>query len=87
MKKKQNEYWPSVIIHNGKPYVLKKMTRKDVNHPCALCDLSYMCTGVSVTANFYELCTSDERGDNYYYEEDWSIYDKMIADFVDTKLT
>jgi hypothetical protein len=35
---------------------------------------------------FYDLCTSDGRGDNYYYEEDWTIYDKMIADFVDDRV-
>ena len=35
---------------------------------------------------FYDLCTSDGRGESYYYEEDWSIYDKTIADFVDERL-
>lgn len=82
MKLKQNENWPSVILHNGRPYVLKKLTRKGVNDPCSMCDLRQLCMGMRDSARFFELCTSDGRDDGWYYEEDWSIYDKMIADFV-----
>lgn len=82
MKLKQNENWPSVILHNGRPYLLKKLTRKGVNDPCSMCDLRHLCMGMKDSARFFELCTSDGRDDGWYYEEDWSIYDKMIADFV-----
>lgn len=86
MKLKQNENWPSVILHNGKPYVLKKLTRKGVNDPCSMCDLRQLCLSPSNRVKFYDLCTSEGRGDAYYFEEDWSIYDKMIADFIDDRL-
>lgn len=86
MKLKQNENWPSVILHDGKPYLLKKLHRKGVNDPCSMCDLRWMCMGENSASFFYDLCTSDGRGDSYYYEEDWSIYDKMISDFVDNRL-
>lgn len=86
MKLKQNENWPSVILHNGRPYLLKKLTRKGVNDPCSMCDLRQQCITAKNPRVFYELCTSDGRGEGWYYEEDWSIYDKMIADFVDDRL-
>lgn len=82
MKQKQNENWPSVILHNGRPYLLKKLTRKGVNDPCSMCDLRQLCMKTSYFPILYDLCCSDNRGNAYYYEEDWSIYDKMIADFV-----
>ena len=86
MKLKQNENWPSVILHNGRPYVLKKLTRKGVNDSCSMCDLRQLCMGMRDSARFFELCTSDGRDDGWYYEEDWSIYDKTIADFVSGRL-
>lgn len=86
MKLKQNENWPSVILHDGKPYLLKKLTRKGVNDPCSMCDLRGLCMGKRLELMFYDLCTSDGRDDGYYYEEDWSIYDKTIADFVNERL-
>lgn len=86
MKKKKDEYWPSVIIHNGRPYLLKKLTRKGVSDPCSMCDLRQLCMGTRNPTMFYDLCTSDGRGDAYYYEEDWSIYDKQIADFVGDRI-
>lgn len=86
MKLKQNENWPSVILHNGRPYVLKKLTRKGVNDPCSMCDLRQLCIGMRDIGRFFELCTSDGRDDGWYYEEDWSIYDKTIADFVSDRL-
>lgn len=87
MKLKKNENWPSVILHDGKPYLLKKLTRKGVNDPCSMCDLRQLCMkGPRMIMMLYDLCTSDGRSDAYYYEEDWSIYDKMIADFLEERI-
>lgn len=86
MKRKQNENWPSVILHNGRPYLLKKLTRKGVNDPCSMCDLRLLCMVTKDSARFFELCTSDGRDDGWYYEEDWTIYEKTIADFVDVRI-
>lgn len=86
MKLKQNENWPSVILHNGKPYLLKKLTRKGVNDSCSMCDLHQLCWATSYAPALIDLCCLDGRGEAYYYEEDWSIYDKQIADFVNDRL-
>lgn len=86
MKLKQNESWPSVILHNGKPYLLKKLTRKGVNDPCSMCDLRQLCMVKKNPCMFYDICTSDGRGDDWYFEEDWEIVDKQIADFVENRL-
>lgn len=86
MKLKQNENWPSVILHNGRPYLLKKLTRKGVNDPCSMCDLRQLCWASSYAPALIDLCCSDNRGEAYYYEEDWTIYDKTIADFVSDRL-
>ena len=86
MKLKQNENWPSMILHNGRPYLLKKLTRKGVNDPCSMCDLRHLCMGTKDSARFFELCTSDGRDDGWYYEEDWSIVGMEIADFISDRL-
>lgn len=86
MKKKQIEYdeedyWPVLIIKEGKPYLLTKVVRKDVNNPCTLCDLRNECGDPDAVAHFWRLCTSDNRDDGWYFAEDWSIVDKLVADF------
>lgn len=73
---KEKEYWPTILIMTGRPYVLKKLERKGVNNPCKLCDLRYSCNDSQGLAKLYKLCTSDDRDDAWYFEEDWSIFDK-----------
>lgn len=82
MKQKKNKIWPCVILHNGRPYLLKKLDRKGVNDPCSMCDLRQLCMSPSNLPMLYDLCTSDGRGDNYYYEEDWTIVDKQLVEFL-----
>lgn len=87
MNKKTNEHWPTVIVMNGRPYQLLKLTRKGVNDPCSMCDLGRECYAPIDHYNLIELCRSDARDDGWYFEEDWSIYDKRICDFVNPELT
>lgn len=86
MKLKQNEHWPTVIVMNGKPHQLMKLERKGVNDPCTMCDLRWECDEPNDHFNLLSLCKSDDRDDGWYFAEDWSIYDKQIADFVDDRL-
>lgn len=86
MKLKENEHWPTVIIMNGKPYQLVKLERKGINDPCCLCDLRWECDEPNDHFDLLNLCKSDDRDDGWYFSEDWSIYDKTIADFVDDRL-
>lgn len=85
--KKQNENpWPSLIIVDGKPYLLKKLTRQGVNDPCSMCDLRSKCYYNLREPTLSELCCSDDRGRDWYYEEDWTIVDKPISEFVEREL-
>ena len=82
MKKENENPWPSLIIVNGRPYLLKKLTRLTVNDPCCMCDLRDQCNRSHHAGNLSELCCSDNRGESWYYEEDWTIVDKQIVEFV-----
>ncbi len=82
MKKRKENPWPSLIVVNGRPYLLKKVTRQGINDPCSLCDLRDQCNRSHHAGNLSELCCSDDRGESWYYEEDWTIVGKQIAEFV-----
>lgn len=86
MSKMKNEHWPTVIVMNGRPYLLKELNRQGLNNPCELCDLSMFCNNKKGTATMYALCTSDDRNDAWYFEEDWTIFDKQLCDFIDPEL-
>lgn len=82
MKKRNENPWPSLIIVDGRPYLLKKLTRQGVNDPCSMCDLRNQCNRSHHAGNLSELCCSDDRGEDWYYEEDWTIVGKQIVEFV-----
>jgi hypothetical protein len=86
MNKKENEYWPTILIMEGRPYRLKKLNRQNINDPCPLCDLKKYCNNEKGQGFMWALCTSDDRDDAWFFEEDWTIYDKLIADFVEIRL-
>lgn len=86
MNKKTKGHWPTVIIMNGRPYQLVKLERKGVNNPCSVCDLRWECDVPNDHVDLLSLCISDDRDDGWYFEEDWSIYDKQICEFVDLEL-
>lgn len=83
MNKEKNEYWPTILIMEGRPYRLKELNREGVNDPCAKCDLRKLCMESSLELALLDLCRSDDRGDNWFFEEDWLIYDKKIASYLD----
>lgn len=87
MNKKTKEHWPTVIVMNGRPYQLMKLARKNVYDPCSMCDLRLICDAPDEFFNLITLCKSDARDDGWYFEEDWSIYDKRICDFINLELT
>lgn len=86
MNKKKNGYWPTVIVMNGRPYRLKEMNRQGINKPCSLCDLRTLCNNEYGLGFLYALCTSDDRNEAWFFEEDWTIYDKRICDYVNVEL-
>lgn len=83
---KTEELWPTIIVMNGKPYQLVKLERKGVNDPCAMCDLRQRCEPYSQYFNLITLCKSDDRDDGWYFEEDWTIFDKPLCDFINPEL-
>lgn len=86
MNKETNEHWPTVIVMNGKPYQLVKLERKGVNNPCSMCDLRQLCEPSAPYFNLIVLCKSDDRDDRWYFEEDWTIVDKQIIEFVQSPM-
>lgn len=86
MNKKTNEHWPTVIVMNGRPYQLMKLERKGVNDHCSMCDLRQRCEPSSQHFNLITLCKSDDRDDKWYFEEDWTIFDKPLSDFINPEL-
>ena len=82
MNKRINEYWPTVVIVEGRPYVLTKQQTVTKNDPCAICDLKSKCNVDGILVKFYPLCMSDERDDGWFFAEDWSIYDTPVMEFL-----
>ena len=74
--------WPTIIINEGTPYVLKRSNRKGINNPCELCDLRLMCDDGDDYTRLTELCTSDDRDEAWYFEEDWTLYNKKMSEFL-----
>ena len=83
---KTKEHLPTILIMNGRPYQLKKLNRQGINSPCELCDLRTVCNNYEGYTNFYKLCTSDDRNGAWYFEEDWTIFDKPLCDFIAPEL-
>lgn len=83
---KTKEHWPTLIIMNGRPYQLKELNRRGVDNPCELCDLRTECGYPDGYHDLLELCTSDDRNEAWYFEEDWTIYGKNLYDFISPEL-
>ncbi len=75
-------FWPTVIIVEGRPYVLTKQEIVTKNDPCAVCDLKSKCNADGIPVRFYPLCTADKRDDGWYFAEDWSVYDRRVMDYL-----
>lgn len=87
MKKKKNEFWPTILIMEGRPYRLKELNRQGINNPCELCDLRMICGAPRDCYNLAYLCHSDKRGDAWFFEEDWNIYPRYVSDFINVEFS
>lgn len=83
---KTNGFWPTILIMEGRPYRLKELNREGINNPCELCDLRTVCGAPDGGYNLTRLCKSDDRDDAWFFEEDWTIYDKHIAYYLNVEL-
>ena len=86
MNKKKNEYWPTILIIEGRPYRLKELNRQGINNPCELCNLREASGELNGFCDLTRLCKSDDRDDAWFFEEDWTIFDKYIYDFLNVEL-
>lgn len=75
-------FWPTIVIVEGRPYVLTKQQTIHKNDPCALCDLKSRCYADGFPVRFFPLCMSDKRDDGWFFAEDWSIYDKPVMEYL-----
>ncbi|MBQ5922306.1 MAG: hypothetical protein IIW91_10280 [Alistipes sp.] len=80
--KEDEKYWPTVIILEGEPFVLKYLNREGVNDPCSMCDLRDKCMTDEEERKFLAFCKSDGRSDDWYFEVDWDIYPKQVGDLL-----
>lgn len=78
MVKKIRLYKPTILIMEGKPYRLKKNSRRGVSNPCELCDLRQICGAPDDEYVLLRLCRSDNRDDAWYFEEDRTIFNKPL---------
>ena len=82
MKQKEREHWPTLIIKEGRPYVLKKLESRGINNPCELCDLRIDCGYPEDLNDFISLCYSDDRDSSWYFEETWDVFDKPMWEYL-----
>lgn len=75
-------FWPTIVIVEGRPYVLTKQQTVTKNDPCAVCDLKSKCNADGMPVRFFPLCTADKRDDGWFFTEDWSIYDTPVMEFL-----
>lgn len=85
MEQIERTHWPTVLIMEGVPYVLKRKDDVKGLDVCEYCDLKDFCRTYGDNHYFFELCYSDHRDDNWYFEEDWTIFAKNIFDFLEIK--
>lgn len=82
---KTNEFWPTILIMEGRPYRLKELNRQGINNPCELCDLRTLCGAPDGGYHFTRLCQSDDRDDDWFFEEDWTFRHKRFAYYLDLR--
>ena len=69
---------PTVILFEGIPYRLWRISRLVSNDPCKVCDLRTVCSDYSLM----NLCQPKGYGTNWAFVEDWNIYDNYVYDFL-----
>lgn len=85
MEEIEKTHWPTILIMEGIPYVLKHHGYVKGLDVCEYCDLKEFCQDYGDNHNFFELCYSDNRDDQWYFEEDWTIFSRNIFDFLEIK--
>lgn len=82
MNEDEVKFWPTIVIVEGRPYVLTKLQTLYKNDPCAWCDLKTKCNAEGIPVRFFPLCMSDNRDDGWFFAEDWSVYDASVMEFL-----
>lgn len=69
---------PTVILFEGFPYRLMKITPRVSNDPCKVCDLRTVCSDCSLM----NLCQPDGYDTSWAFVEDWNIHDNYVYDLL-----
>lgn len=80
MIKQHPDFWPTLIVLEGVPYLLEKQVDATINDVCSLCDLKYECMNDDKGYKFVHLCSSDLRGEEWFFKKDWDVLDMNIKD-------
>lgn len=69
---------PTIILFEGYPYKLVKVTHKVTNNPCLFCDLNNVCSNNS----FVKLCQPVGYDTSWAFVEDWDLYNHSIDELI-----
>ena len=78
--KQDPNFWPTLVVLEGVPYLLEKQDDAAINDVCSLCDLKDECTSGDHRYKFVDLCSSDLRGEEWFFKKDWDVLDMQIRD-------
>lgn len=75
----------TVILFNGIPYVLMKVTRNmpdETADVCHYCDLKHLCINDCEVLRFKNLCEPEFVGQSCCFIENWDLFDLEITDYI-----
>lgn len=71
-----------LIVHEGIPYALTRIEHGKAYDPCRLCDLKEVCYRGKVTLSLLPLCQPEGLDGGWFFEENWGLVEKKVADFI-----
>lgn len=71
----------TLIVRDGVPYSLVRLDPTDGFSPCAVCDLRDDCNADGIGMRFVHLCSPDDIGEAFFFQEDWGAVKKQVIDY------
>lgn len=69
---------PTIILFEGYPYRLRKVSAKLSNNPCSVCDLNNVCSD----ASFIKLCQPNGYDTSWAFVEAWDLYNDTVDELI-----
>lgn len=71
----------TLLVLDGVPYSLVQLDPTDGFSPCAVCDLREDCNADGIGMRFVHLCSPDDIGEAFFFQEDWDAAKKQVIDY------